>query len=152
MGKKKRSKPKASPSTPTASQQYASTSRPRESEPVVVVHPALRVGGAFLALALVLALFTVLSLISGGISSFFPVTWGFLLIIASAMLLGAFGTTHRNEERTMRHVVVLVIAVGLVVFSRFITTEPIYILESWWLPIYATMALICALVIRRSAA
>ncbi|MBV7302614.1 hypothetical protein [Corynebacterium sp. TAE3-ERU2] len=149
MGKKKRSRPRT---TPASSAQRARTPRAQAEAPVVVVPPFLRVGGAFLALAIVLALFTLISLITGGLTGFFPVTWGFLLIIVSAMLLGAFGTTHRNEERTTRHIVVLVVAVGLVVFSRFITTEPIYILESWWLPVYATMALICALVIRRTVA
>lgn len=120
-------------------------------ERVVTIHPGVRVGGAFLALAVVLGLFTFISLVNQGISGVFPVTWRFLMIIVASMLLGAFGTVHRDEERTTRHVVILVISVGLVVFSRFIAPDPIYVIASWWLPVYAVMALLCALVIRRTA-
>ncbi|MBF9012000.1 hypothetical protein NQ023_05585 [Corynebacterium phoceense] len=111
---------------------------------------ALRVGGAFMALALVLLLFGVLSLVSDGWMVPYGVSPRFLLIVAAAALAGAFVTTSTEHRGSPAQVIGLVAALALVIASRFVSAQAIGHMAQYWLFLYAVAALLCALVIRRS--
>ena len=111
---------------------------------------ALRVGGAFMALALVLLLFGVLSLVSDGWMVPYGVSPRFLLIVAAAALAGAFVTTSTEHRGSPAQVTGLVAALALVIASRFVSAQAIGHMAQYWLFLYAVAALLCALVIRRS--
>lgn len=114
------------------------------------VPAALRVGGAFLALALVLALFGFMSLLTDGWQAPFTITWRFLLIVAAAILVGAFVTTSTAHRGSVGQIVGLAVAIVLVIASRFTPAVPLSTMGQSWLFLYAGAAFLCALVIRRS--
>lgn len=111
----------------------------------------IRAGGAFMALALVLALFLVLSMLSDGLMATFVVTSRFLLICVAAIIFGAFATVRKDQAASKSQVIALGIAVGLVILSMVIPQYEVYALSQPWLAMYAVAALLCALILRRAA-
>ncbi|QPK80204.1 hypothetical protein G7Y31_05935 [Corynebacterium lizhenjunii] len=118
--------------------------------PLTGVPVALRVGGAFIALALIFVLFGLMSILSEGWMGLFPVTWRFILIVIAAALVGAFVTTNTAQKGSPAQVVGLAVAVALIIASRFVSLEPLSYMAQYWLFLYAGGALLCALLIRRS--
>lgn len=114
--------------------------------------PAIRAGGAFIAVAIVLVIFTFVAVVTEGFLVPFAVTPRFLLIVAAAAILGAFGMTTPGQPRSAWNVFSLAVALLLVVGGRFIPNDPVYTMEQWWLPAYAIAAVLCGLVLRRAAA
>ncbi|MEJ6012302.1 hypothetical protein WG936_00395 [Corynebacterium sp. H127] len=112
---------------------------------------AIRAGGAFVAIAIVLAIFTFVQVVTEGFLMPFQVTPRFLLILAAAAILGAFGMSAPGQARGAWSVFALAVALLLVVGGRFIPNDPIHVMEQWWLPAYAIVALLCGLVLRRAA-
>ena len=111
---------------------------------------ALRVGGASMALAVALLVFTVVSVFTDGWMAPFVVTPGFLVIIVAVIIFGAFATVRRDQAASRTQVIALIVAVALVIFSRFIPTVALYVMGQYWLAMYAVAALLAGLVIRRS--
>jgi len=111
---------------------------------------ALRVGGAFMALAVALLVFTVIAVFGDGWMAPFAVTPRVLVILVAAMILGAFATIRRDQAASRTQVIALVVAVALIIFARLLPNEPLYVMAQYWLPMYAVFAFLCALVIRRS--
>lgn len=103
-----------------------------------------------MALALVLLIFFIVELVGNGFNVPFAITPRFLVIVLAALILGAFATISRNQESSRTQVVALVIAVALVISSRFVPDAAVTFIGQPWLLGYAVLALICALVIRRS--
>lgn len=111
----------------------------------------IRAGGSFLALTLVLVIFLVVSVFSDGWMANFEVTPRTLLIVAAAAILGAFATVRRDQVASRSQVVALATGVGLIALSMLIPPTPIYVMQQYWLALYAAAALVCALILRRSA-
>lgn len=111
----------------------------------------IRAGGAFMALTLVLIIFLVVSVFSDGWMADFEVTTRTLLILASAIILGAFATVRRDQAASRAQVVALAIGVGLIAVSMVIPATTVYVMQQYWLALYAAAAVLCALILRRSA-
>lgn len=111
---------------------------------------ALRVGGAFMALAVALAIFAVVAVFADGWMAPFAVTPRFLVILVAALILGAFATIRTDQQASRTQVIALIVAVAIVIFSRFIPNEPLTLMAQYWLAMYAAFAFLCALIIRRS--
>lgn len=116
----------------------------------VTVPLALRAGGAFLALAVTLAIFGVIAWLSDGWAVPFAVTPAFLGICAAAVLFGAFATVNRAQKPSVAQVVALSVAVALIIASQFLANTALGYMGQYWLFMYAVLALVCALVLRRS--
>lgn len=114
------------------------------------VPAGIRIGGAFMALGLVLLVFGVIELFTSGMFQPFPVTARFLLVLVAAAILGAFATTSKYEESSKTQVISLTIAVALVFISRALPNEPIALIEQFWISGWGVAAVICGLVIRRA--
>lgn len=110
----------------------------------------LRVGGAFMGIALVLVLYAVLALLRGDAA--FPVTPQVLSIIVAVAIVGAFATYNTKQEGSRTQVGALIVAVVLIGLgfiapdTEFMATTP------FWLIGWALAAGLCAVVLRRSAA
>ena len=110
----------------------------------------MRAGGAFLALAVTLAIFGVIAWLSDGWAVPFAVTPAFLGICAAAVLFGAFATVNRAQKPSVAQVVALSVAVALIIASQFLANTALGFMGQHWLFMYAVLALVCALVLRRS--
>ena len=111
----------------------------------------IRAGGAFMALAITLALFLLLSILSDGFMAPFAVTPRFLLICVAAIIFGAFATVRKDQAASKAQVIALAVAVILVIISMLLPQQQIYVLSQGWLTLYAVGALVCALILRRAA-
>ena len=114
------------------------------------VPAAIRIGGAFVALGLVLLVFAAIELFTAGMLSRFVITPGFLLILVASIILGAFATTSKYEPSSKTQIISLSIAVALVIVSRLLPTVQVYVVEQFWLTAWGVAALLCGLVIRRA--
>ena len=119
-------------------------------EPTFRVPLALRVGGAFMALAVALLVFTVVAVFSDGWMAPYVVTPRFLAILVAAMILGAFATIRRDQAASRTQVIAVIIALALVILTRFFPNEGIYVMAQYWLAMYAVAAFLSGLVIRRA--
>ncbi|MEX3503996.1 hypothetical protein [Corynebacterium sp. LK2510] len=109
----------------------------------------LRVGGAFLALALVLVIYAAVSFFRG--ESVFEITPQVVTIFAAAAIFGANATFVRGQARSVAQVAVLAVAVALVVIGILLPSTAIALTQTYWLILWAVVATICALILRRSA-
>ncbi|WP_448854595.1 hypothetical protein [Corynebacterium frankenforstense] len=112
----------------------------------------LRVGGAFLGVALVALLLLVLDVFGRGVGAPFEFTPRVLTILLAGALLGAFATTRRDEPGSRAKVSALIVAVLLVVASRVMPPEPAYATAQHWVLGLVVVAGVCAWLIRRSFA
>ncbi len=145
----RRNSDKARPAGANTAAAESSTAHdgPEAGAPVPV---ALRVGGAFIALAVVFLLFGVLSLAGAGWGAAFAVSPRFLLVVLGAILVGAFATTNTRQRGSRGQVAGLGLALVLIIVSRLVSQEPLLWMAQYWLFLYAGAALMCALVVRRS--
>ena len=109
----------------------------------------LRVGGAFLALAVVLVIYAAVAFFRG--QAVFEITPHVLTIAAAALLFGANATFVRGQSRSRAQVVALVVAVGLVILGVLLPAATILATPSYWLLLWAGAAVVCALILRQSA-
>lgn len=115
------------------------------------VPAAIRIGGAFAALGIVLLIFTFVEVTTVGWLTPFSVTPRFLMILLAAALVGAFATAGVANSRSVGQVAALAVALVLVVAGRLVPNPTLMIMEQWWLPAYGLLALACSLVLRRAA-
>ncbi|MCK7637036.1 hypothetical protein [Corynebacterium pygosceleis] len=120
-----------------------------EPQPVKAVPPAMRAGGAFIALALVLALWTFLEVVMNGWMAPFYVTTRFLLICVAAIIIGASATSGRTQYVTMGRIVILGVALVLLMLSRVLPNHIFMVMGQYWLPSYAIVSLLAGLIIKR---
>ncbi|MHA2788990.1 hypothetical protein ACXZ66_07580 [Corynebacterium sp. S7] len=109
----------------------------------------IRVGGAFMALAIVMIIQAIISFIRGG--GVFEITLGSVFIWVGALLFGGFATMRRDQPASKLQVAALAIAVVLILASVFIPTIKLGVMATYWLALYAGVAVFCALILRRSA-
>ncbi|WP_018295521.1 hypothetical protein [Corynebacterium lubricantis] len=109
----------------------------------------IRVGGAFMALALVLIIQAVIAFINGG--GVFTITLGSVFIWIGALLFGGFATMRRDQPASKKQVAALIVAVALILLSVFLPTIELGVMATYWLAMYAGVAVLCALILRRSA-
>lgn len=114
------------------------------------VPAGVRIGGAFVALGLVLLVFAAIELFTSGLLAHFVITPGFLMILVAAIILGGFATTSKFEPSSKTQIISLSIAVVLVIASRLLPLVELYVVEQFWLSAWGVAALLCGLVIRRS--
>lgn len=110
----------------------------------------LRVGGAFMGIALVLVLYAVLSLLRGDAA--FPVTPQVLSIIVAVAIVGAFATYNTKQEGSRTQVGALIVAVVLIGLGFIAPDTELMATTPFWLIGWALAAGLCAVVLRRSAA
>ncbi|MCG7235948.1 hypothetical protein [Corynebacterium sp. ACRQP] len=110
----------------------------------------LRVGGAFMGIALVLVLYAVLALLRGDAA--FPVTPQVLSIIAAVAIVGAFATYNTKQEGSRTQVGALIVAVVLIGLGFIAPDTELMATTPFWLIGWALAAGLCAVVLRRSAA
>ena len=91
----------------------------------VTVPLALRAGGAFIALAVALAIFGIIAWLSDGWAVPFAITPAFLGICVAAVLFGAFATVNRAQKPSVAQVVALSIAVAFIIASQFLPKTPL---------------------------
>ncbi|ALC05877.1 hypothetical protein CDES_07320 [Corynebacterium deserti GIMN1.010] len=114
------------------------------------VPAGIRIGGAFMALGLVLLVFAAIELFTSGLLRTFSITPGFLMILIAAIILGAFATTSKYEPSSKTQIISLSVAVLMVIGSRLLPNVELYVVEQFWLSAWGVAALLCGLVIRRS--
>ncbi|MCT1442790.1 hypothetical protein [Corynebacterium glucuronolyticum] len=110
----------------------------------------LRVGGAFMGIALVLVLYAVLALLRGDAA--FPVTPQVLSIIVAVAIVGAFATHNTKQEGSRTQVGALIVAVVLIGLGFIAPDTELMATTPFWLIGWALAAGLCAVVLRRSAA
>ena len=110
----------------------------------------LRVGGAFMGIALVLVLYAVLALLRGDAA--FPVTPQVLSIIVAVAIVGAFATYNTKQEGSRTQVGSLLAAVVLIGLGFIAPDTELMATTPFWLIGWALAAGLCAVVLRRSAA
>lgn len=120
--------------------------------PGVMIPLQLRVGGAFIAVALVLVIMTFVAVLTEGWMSPFVWTPARVALVVAALIIGAFATIRKDQRPSIAQVVALGGAVLIIIASRFLPTAQLAVMGQWWLLIYAGLALVCALALRRSLA
>nr|VDG63635.1 Uncharacterised protein [Streptococcus thermophilus] len=111
----------------------------------------LRVGGAFMALAVVLIILAVMAFVAG--DRLFTFTPSDLMICVAALLFGGFGTFSRDQQASRSRIVALAAASVLIIASVLTPKKTaVFTTETYWLLLWAGMAIACALILRRSAA
>lgn len=110
----------------------------------------LRVGGAFMGIALVLVLYAVLALLRGDAA--FPVTPQVLSIIVAVAIVGAFATYNTKQEGSRTQVGALIVAVVLIGLGFIAPDTELMATTPFWLIGWALAAGLCAVVLRHSAA
>lgn len=110
----------------------------------------MRVGGAFMALGITLFIMGVVAMISDGVNVPFEMTWPRLAILVAALIVGAFATIRTDQRSSKTQVAALVVAVALIIASRFLPPTVLTVLGQFWLFMYGAAALLCALIIRRA--
>lgn len=116
----------------------------------VDIPAALRVGGAFMLLAAVLALFGLVSIFTDGWDATFEWTWRRLAIVGAALLVGAFSTQRRDQRGSREQIIALVLALILIIASRALPSTVLTTMGQYVVFLYAVAAGLCAVIIRRT--
>lgn len=116
----------------------------------VDIPAALRVGGAFMLLAAVLALFGLVSIFTDGWGATFEWTWRRLAIVGAALLVGAFSTQRRDQRGSREQIIALVLALVLIIASRALPGTVLTTMGQYVVFLYAVAAGLCAVIIRRT--
>lgn len=112
---------------------------------------ALRVGGAFMAVAFVLMLFALISVFTDGWGSDFAWTYSKVAIVVAALIVGAFSTMSKSQAGSRAQVAALAVSIVIIAASRFIPGDILFTQPQIWVVLYAGFAVLCALVLRCSA-
>ena len=116
----------------------------------VDIPATLRVGGAFMLLAAVLALFGLVSIFTDGWGATFEWTWRHLAIVGAALLVGAFSTQRRDQRGSREQIIALVLALVLIIASRALPSTVLTTMGQYVVFLYAVAAGLCAVIIRRT--
>lgn len=116
----------------------------------VDIPATLRVGGAFMLLAAVLALFGLVSIFTDGWGATFEWTWRRLAIVGAALLVGAFSTQRRDQRGSREQIIALVLALVLIIASRALPSTVLTTMGQYVVFLYAVAAGLCAVIIRRT--
>lgn len=108
----------------------------------------LRVGGAFLGIALVLIIYSMLGFF--GADATFVITPQVLTVLAAAALVGAFATTNTKSTGSRAQVYALLGAVVLIGLGVILPDTPLMVTTPVWLAAWAVAAGLCAVILRRS--
>lgn len=103
-----------------------------------------------MALALTLFIMAIVAMITEGINTPFEFTWPRVAIVVAALIVGAFATIRTDQKSSRTQVIALVVAVALIIASRFVPHTVLTVMGQYWLLMYGAAALLCALVIRRA--
>lgn len=133
----------------TGSDSASSASAAGAPAPVIPVQ--LRVGGAFIVLAAVLALMVFVAVLTDGWLAPFEWTPARLMLPIAALIVGGFATTRRDQRASAAQVIALAVAVLLIIASRLLPTTVLATMSQPMVLIYASVALVCAVILRRSA-
>lgn len=112
---------------------------------------ALRVGGAFMVVAFVLVLFALISVSRDGWGADFAWTYSKVAIVVAALIVGAFSTMSKSQAGSRAQVAALAISIVIIAASRFVPGDILFTQPQIWVVFYAGFAVLCALVLRRSA-
>ena len=124
----------------------SSSAAPQSSPPT-----ALRVGGAFMVVAFVLVLFALISVFRDGWGADFAWTYSKVAIVVAALIVGAFSTMSKSQAGSRAQVAALAISIVIIAASRFVPGDILFTQPQIWIVFYAGFAMLCALVLRRSA-
>ena len=116
----------------------------------VEIAAALRVGGAFMLVAAVLALFGLVSIFTDGWGATFEWTWRRLAIVGAALLVGAFSTQRRDQRGSREQIIALILALVLIIASRALPSTVLTTMGQYVVFLYAVAAGLCAVIIRRT--
>ncbi|MHB2251463.1 hypothetical protein [Corynebacterium aurimucosum] len=116
----------------------------------VEISAALRVGGAFMLLSAVLALFGLVSIFTDGWGATFEWTWRRLAIVGAALLVGAFSTQRRDQRGSREQIIALILALVLIIASRALPSTVLTTMGQYVVFLYAVAAGLCAVIIRRT--
>ena len=108
----------------------------------------LRVGGAFLGIALVLLIYATLGYF--GADTTFVITPQVLTVLAAVALVGAYATTNTTSSGSRAQVYALLVAVVLIGLGIILPNTPLMITTPVWLAAWAVAAGLCAIILRRS--
>ena len=111
---------------------------------------ALRIGGAFITLAVMLLLLLFVQIFTQGWMTPLVITPGFVLIVVAALLLGAFGGVRSGDATSRSRVIALGLAVAMVLLSRLLRSPVLMVMDQYWIIMYAGIALLAGLWLRRS--
>lgn len=125
------------------------TSKPAPD--AVTIPVALRVGGAFMLLAVVLVALVFVAVLSEGWMAPFEWTPARLAVVAAALIVGAFATVRIDQRPSVAQVAALVVALALIVVSRFLPHHVLTVMSQPLVLIYASVAGVCAVILRRTA-
>lgn len=102
-----------------------------------------------MALAIVLVIYAVIAFIRGdGVFAFTP---SVLMVLMAAVILGAFATVSQQQAASRAQVAALAVSVVLILASVAVPDAEVFVTETYWLLLWAAAAVLCALVLRRSA-
>ena len=107
----------------------------------------LRAGGAFIALAVVLVLFSFVAFLKG--EHTFAITLQFVLTACAAIIFGAFATTDKTQAGSKSQVIALASAVVLLVVGVVVPATTLTYVPTYWVGLWGIGALLCALTLRR---
>lgn len=107
----------------------------------------LRVGGAFIATAVVLFIFAFLSIMRG--EAVFDITSRFVMIVAASVIFGAFATSDTSQPGSRKQLIALGIAVALLAIGMLLPNTVLTVAPTMWLVLWGVGALLCALILRR---
>ena len=121
-----------------------------DDSPGVTIPIQVRVGGAFMALAIVLFLLALVAVFTEGWGEPFAWTPIRIAIVIAALLVGGFATVRRDQKASVTQVVALLVAVLLIFGSRFLPQEVYLVQHQSFLILYGGAAVLCSLILRRS--
>lgn len=110
----------------------------------------IRVGGAFLGVALALTMYAVIALLRG--EAIFAITPQVLTVLAAVVLVGAFATYDKTQPGSRTQVGALAAAVALIGLGVVLPGTALAVTTPFWLLGWALTAGLCAAVLRRSVA
>ncbi|MCP1387067.1 hypothetical protein M5J20_02525 [Corynebacterium sp. TA-R-1] len=109
----------------------------------------LRAGGAFIALALVLFLFAFVAFLRG--DTLYTITPQFICTAVAAVIFGSFATFNTAQGGSRKQLIALGAAVLLLGLGVLVPNTALAVTPTYWLGLWAVGALLCALILRRSA-
>ncbi|WP_316986060.1 hypothetical protein [Corynebacterium tuberculostearicum] len=104
-----------------------------------------------MVVAFVLVLFALISVFTDGWGADFEWTYSKVAIIVAAVIVGAFSTMSKSQAGSRAQVAALVIAIVFIAASRFLPANILFTQPQFWVVFYAGFAVLCALVLKRSA-
>ena len=104
-----------------------------------------------MVVAFVLVLFALISVFTDGWGADFEWTYSKVAIIVAAVIVGAFSTMSKSQAGSRAQVTALVIAIVIIAASRFLPGDTLFTQPQFWVVFYAGFAVLCALILKRSA-